>query len=141
MVTNEANPPTFATLNKANCASLTTFRKNGAAVATPVWFAEHGGIIYIDSLAHTGKVKRIRHTAHVTLAPCTFSGTVTGATMEGQARIVSDPREMEIAEAVLAHKYDPLRRLWYGFNALLRIIRRRAERPSVYIAVEPVYIA
>ncbi|HLI91857.1 MAG TPA: PPOX class F420-dependent oxidoreductase [Ktedonobacteraceae bacterium] len=141
MVASQAEPPTFATLNKAQCASLTTFRKNGAAVATPVWFAEHGGIIYIDSLAHTGKVKRIRHTARVTLAPCTFGGAITGPTMECRARIVSDPQEMKVAEAALAHKYFPIRWIYYSLSALWRAIRRKAEPLSVYIAVEPVSIA
>jgi PPOX class probable F420-dependent enzyme len=140
MVASEAGPPTFATLNKAQCVSLTTFRKNGAAVATPVWFAEHEGIIYIDSLARTGKVKRIRHTAHVTLAPCTFGGALTGPTIDGRARIVSDPQEMKVAEAALARKYDPIRRLYYGFNALWRAVRCKAALPSVYIAVEPASI-
>jgi hypothetical protein len=37
---------TFVALDKEQCMSLTTFRKSGEAVVTPVWFAESKGIIY-----------------------------------------------------------------------------------------------
>ena len=49
--------------------NLETFRKSGAAVATPVWFAEDLGVFYVYSLANAGKVKRIRNNPRVRLMP------------------------------------------------------------------------
>src|SRR5215831_15157748 len=95
----------FAPFLKEHYVSLTTFRKNGAAVATPVWFVESNGTIYIGTNATAGKVKRIRHSGHVTLAPCTAQGKVLGSRVEGQASIVSDQEEIVRVQAVLARKY------------------------------------
>jgi PPOX class probable F420-dependent enzyme len=61
--------PSFAPLLKENDVSLTTFRKNGVAVATPVGFVERHGTIYVRTSAATGKVKRIRNSGRVMLAP------------------------------------------------------------------------
>ena len=44
-----------------NYLNLETYRKSGVAVRTPVWFAEQGGILYLYTLADSGKVKRIRN--------------------------------------------------------------------------------
>lgn len=49
--------------------ALTTFRRNGAPVATPVWFAQEDQRLYIMTGADTGKVRRIRNNAQVEVAP------------------------------------------------------------------------
>lgn len=84
----------FAPLLKERYVSLTTFRKNGAAVATPVWFVERNGTLYIGTGATAGKVKRIRHSGRVTLAPCTARGQVLGPPVEGKASILGDQEEI-----------------------------------------------
>lgn len=67
---------------------VTTFRKNGAAVATPVWFGEAGGKIYVMSRPDSGKCKRLRNNPKVRVAPCTIRGKVTGPEFEGTGRIL-----------------------------------------------------
>ena len=62
---------TFPDLGKEQYIALTTFRKTGQAVTTPVIFAQSPGTIYVGTRADAGKLKRLRHTARVTLAPCT----------------------------------------------------------------------
>lgn len=131
----ESHP--FAVLANAQYINLTTFRKSSAAVATPVWFAERAGTLYLQTLASTGKVKRIRHTARVTVAPCTATGKVTGATLEGKARILRDPQEVALAENALAQKYGLIRRLYSGLMAALYIIRRKQRSEATYLAIEP----
>ena len=56
---------------------LTTFRKSGDAVSSPVWIAAlaDGGAGFTTDL-DVGKVKRIRHTPRVTLQPCSATGKV-----------------------------------------------------------------
>src|SRR5262245_56043948 len=98
------NPP--SQLAGQNYVSLETYRKNGSAVATPVWFAEaEPGVIYIYSEADAFKVKRIRNNPAVRIAPCTMRGKVTGQWVAARARIVDDPAEASRAQAILSRKY------------------------------------
>ncbi len=71
------------TLQGAKYISLTTYRRTGEGVATPVWFAQEADRLYIETGPKTGKVKRMRRTPRVTLAPCTFGGAVTGPALAG----------------------------------------------------------
>lgn len=68
--------------------SLKTFRKNGAGVATPVWFGEAGDKLYVMTRSDMGKTKRIRNNPQVRVAPCTIRGTVTGTEFAATARIL-----------------------------------------------------
>jgi len=131
---------TFNSLSSASYASLTTFRRNGTAVPTPMWFAiyEPTGIIYIETDATAGKVKRIRHTQRVTLAQCTASGKVTGEVIEGQARIVTDTEEIFVAKGALHRKYGLQRQAIYFVMHLIRTIQRTTDSKRCYIAIEPV---
>ncbi|MBV9258268.1 MAG: PPOX class F420-dependent oxidoreductase [Ktedonobacteraceae bacterium] len=132
-MTSQISP--FEPLLKENYASLTTFRKSGVGVATPTWFAESNGIIYIYTDADSGKVKRIRNSGRVTLATCTAIGKVTGEAIEGKARIVGDQQEIERAEAALMKKYGLQRRLLYLFRRVA-ISLRRGVYERVYLAIE-----
>ena len=77
-----------AELLKQTYVSLTTFRKNGIGVSTPVWFAEDGGNIYVMTRNDSGKYKRIRNNPQVRIAPCTVRGRVTGPEIPAHARIL-----------------------------------------------------
>jgi uncharacterized protein len=68
--------------------SLTTFRKNGAGVPTPLWFGEENGKLYVMTISNTGKVKRIRNNPKVTIAPCTIRGKVIGQEFAATARLL-----------------------------------------------------
>ena len=84
----EANP--FAAFEGQKYLSLETFRKNGEGVRTPIWFAaeKDGGaaVLYIYTIADTGKVKRIRNNPRVRIAPCDMRGNVTGGLGRGAGR-------------------------------------------------------
>ena len=126
---------TFPDLGKEQCIALTTFRKTGQAVTTPVMFAQSLGTIYVGTRADAGKLKRLRHTARVTLAPCTYSGKVTRAVIAGKARILTEPQECTAASTALAKKYGFMlpftRTAW-------RLLHRKAKVDEVYIAIEPI---
>jgi len=68
--------------------SLTTFRKSGVGVATPVWFGEQDGKLYVMTRGDMGKSKRIRNNPQVKVAPCTIRGRVTGPEFAVKARIL-----------------------------------------------------
>lgn len=84
--------------------SLTTFRKTGAGVPTPVWFGENDGKLYVMTRGTMGKTKRIRNNTKVQVAPCTMSGKVTGEQFPAAARILP-PEEHKMARAVINRKY------------------------------------
>lgn len=122
-------------LGREQCIALTTFRQSGQAVTTPVMFAERLGTIYVGMRADSGKLKRLSRNCRVTLAPCTYSGKVTGAVVAGNARILTEPLECTAASTALAKKYGfmlPLTR-----NAW-RLFHRKAKADEVYIAIEPI---
>jgi uncharacterized protein len=68
--------------------SLTTFRKNGAGIPTPVWFGEENNRLYVMTRSDMGKVKRIRNNPQVKVAPCTIRGKVTGPEFAATARLL-----------------------------------------------------
>ena len=92
-------------LATADYFNLATFRKNGNAVATPVWFAPQGNTFYVFSAGDAGKVKRIRASGRARVAACDVRGKLTGAWSDAQARLVNDPAEIEIAYRCLRRKY------------------------------------
>ena len=129
---------TFPDLGKEQCIALTTFRKTGQAVTTPVWFAECLGTIYVETHADAGKLKRLRHTARVTLAACTYSGKVAGAVSAGNARILTEPQECTAASTVLAKKYGVMLPLFHFVRNARCQLQRRARVEIAYIAIEPI---
>lgn len=84
--------------------SLTTFRKTGAGVATPVWFGEQDGKLYVMTRSDMGKAKRIRNNPRVRVAPCTIRGKVTGPDFAATARILAREEHARAREAI-NHKY------------------------------------
>ena len=84
--------------------SLTTFRKSGAGVATPVWFGEEGGKLYVMTRDDMGKSKRIRNNPQVKVAPCTIRGKVKGPEFAATARILP-PEEHARARQTINRKY------------------------------------
>jgi PPOX class probable F420-dependent enzyme len=84
--------------------SLTTFRKTGVGVATPVWFGEDNGKLYVMTRGTMGKTKRIRNNPKVQVAPCTMSGKVIGAQFPATARILP-PEEHQHARQTINRKY------------------------------------
>lgn len=68
--------------------SVTSLRRDGTPVATPVWVVAAEGHLYVWTGSQTGKAKRIRNNPSVMIAPCTRLGTVTGPAVPAQAAIV-----------------------------------------------------
>ena len=111
-------PPQLST---AKYVSLTTFKKDGTGVRTPIWFAESSGKLYFMTRNDMWKYKRIRNNPRVTVAPCTMRGTVTGPDFPGRARILP-AEEWRLGKAALRRKYW-LARLpfWSRRNEILEI--------------------
>ncbi len=116
--------------------SLTTFRRTGVPVSTPVWAAPDGDTLVVWTRADSGKVKRLRHTSRVTVAPCDVRGRTSGPAVEGLADFVADT-DREPAIAALRRAYglkftlgNATSRLWH------RLTRRSGDRHEI-IRIRP----
>jgi PPOX class probable F420-dependent enzyme len=90
---------------------LTTFRKDGRAVATPVWAVRDGDALAVWSVADAGKVKRIRRSGEVTVAACDFRGNPRGEAVAGHATLTGSARGDDRVRRLLARKYGLIGRL------------------------------
>ncbi|HXM62384.1 MAG TPA: PPOX class F420-dependent oxidoreductase [Terriglobales bacterium] len=84
--------------------SLTTLRKSGVAVPTPIWFGEEGDRLYVMTRSDSGKYKRIRNNPRVRIAPCTMRGKITGPEFDADARILP-PEDWPRARKTIETKY------------------------------------
>ncbi len=108
---------------------LTTFRRNGEAVPTTVWFAAENGTLYVITQTTTGKAKRIRNNERVLVAPCDRMGqAILGEEVEARAHELS-PVEHELARAALRGKYGA------QFDAFASLMPAHSQR--TYLAIEP----
>jgi len=81
---------------------LTTFRKDGRAVPTPVWFGlgDHPGELLAFSGEGAGKSKRLRHTSRVLVQGCTVRGKPLGPPAAAQAELVLGEQAWELRRRV-----------------------------------------
>jgi uncharacterized protein len=83
---------------------LSTYKRDGHAVATPVNLAVEGDRAYFRSYDKAWKTKRIRHNPVVEVAPCSVRGTPRGPSLTARARLL-DGAEAQHAAKVLGRKY------------------------------------
>lgn len=126
----------FAQFTGKKYLSLETYRRNGTAVRTPVWFAEgppaqDGAApkLYIYTIGNMGKVKRIRNNPRIKIAPCDMRGGIRGEWVEARAEIVTG-EEAAAGMRLLNQKYIPWKQL-LDFFAMFR------PRQRVVMTIRP----
>ena len=105
--------------------SVATFRKNGIAVYTPLWFGANGEKRFVMTRSDSGKYKRIRNNPQVRIAPCTIRGKLTGPEFEATARILP-AEDWPQARQTIEQKYWLTRMhfLWSKKNIYMEIVCR-----------------
>ncbi|MEU2548303.1 PPOX class F420-dependent oxidoreductase [Streptomyces roseolus] len=93
-------------LRRGRYLSLTTYRKDGTGVATPVWYAVDEERVYVWTRADSWKVKRLRKDPRVELAVCDLRGTIPEGAVRtaGTARLVTG-EELRRIRRLLSRKY------------------------------------
>ena len=105
--------------------SLTTFKRDGTPVSTPVWVvSDDGSRLLVWSGARTWKVRRIRREPRVLVAAASARGKERGPRFAGRARVVPDPG----IQSLLRRKYGWQKR---GLDLL-----NRAATPQSWATVE-----
>jgi PPOX class probable F420-dependent enzyme len=108
---------------------LTTFRRDGRAVPTAVWSARDGDSLFVWTVADSGKVKRIRNSGEVAVAPCNFRGAPSGASVPAQASVAAVADDKHI-RGLIGRKYGLIGRL-----SMLGSRLRRGSAGSVGIQI------
>ncbi|MFJ9599677.1 PPOX class F420-dependent oxidoreductase [Streptomyces althioticus] len=98
---------------------LTSYRKNGTPVATPVWVVRDGDALGVWTAADSWKVKRIRARGDVLVGPCDMRGNPTGDQV---------PAAAEICDAATTARYRQLIARKYGLMGRLTLLGSRLRR-------------
>jgi PPOX class probable F420-dependent enzyme len=109
--------------------NLQTFKRDGTAVATPLWFAESGSELVFYTTATSGKVKRLRNNPRVRVAVSDVRGNLKGEWMEGEARRL-DEAEAAQANRLITQKYGLIKRAMDFFSKF-----RKSPRAAFAIRV------
>ena|SRR2546427_1564536 len=96
--------PAFSQFTGARYLVIESYKKDGTAVKTPVWFVANNGTLYVRTDNDTGKVKRIRRNSQIRVAPCNARGTPKSSWVDANAE-VADGAEAEEAYLLLKKKY------------------------------------
>lgn len=126
-------PLDLAELARSTFVLLTTYRRDGEAVPTPVWIADDGERLLVTTGAASGKVKRLAHTSRVTLTPCDMRGKVKrGAASVEAVAVVDDSAETrEALDAATLAKYGVQYRIARSRE------RKAGAQESVALVISP----
>jgi PPOX class probable F420-dependent enzyme len=113
-------------LDDARYVSLLSYKRDGAAVPTPVWAAPLEGKLVIFTAGDSYKVKRIRRNPKVRVARCDVRGGLQGAWLDGTCAIVEDGARKERILDALKNKYGWQMRMLDFFSTLSGRAKRRA---------------
>jgi PPOX class probable F420-dependent enzyme len=113
---------------------LTTIKRDGTPLPTAVWVARDDDSLYVVTPLETGKVKRLRHTERVLLAPCDMRGRPTGPEIEGTARLL-DAEGTTKARRLIDAKYGLMSKVMGFLDVAVRNRGKPTERIGVEISV------
>jgi PPOX class probable F420-dependent enzyme len=108
-------------LGQSQYLLLTTFRKDGTPVPTPVWVAPGptDDLIYAWSNKDSGKVKRIRRSGDVEVGPCDLRGNPKGESVKARARLLDDDASDDVRSRIVKK---------YGFMGWLTMTGSKIRR-------------
>jgi PPOX class probable F420-dependent enzyme len=106
--------------------SLTTFKKDGTAVATPMWVGRDGDHLFFWTPADSWKAKRARNNPRVLLVPCSRGGKVRDGAqqVEGTAEVITDQATVQRLAGEIRRKYG------FEFTIVTFIERLLARGPK-----------
>lgn len=127
--------PTLHNLGSERFVLLTTYRRNGEPVATPVWVLPDAGAAIVTTPEGAGKLKRLRQDPRVTVQPCDRRGNVDAGApvVEGRAEIITDSAASEAVNRRLARKYG----IEFHIFMAIEWVVRRGNSNRVVVRITP----
>jgi uncharacterized protein len=124
-------------LADARFVSLTTFRRSGSAVSTPVWVGRDGAALVVLTPSGSGKVTRLRADPRVEIRPCGRFGRVADGVrpLVGTAELREDSPTVERARAIIRRTYPVESRLVLGIERLVERLRGRPRRERLALHI------
>jgi PPOX class probable F420-dependent enzyme len=119
--------------------SVTSFKRDGTGVATPVWFVSDGRRLFAFTDLHSAKVRRIRRNPHVLVASCRADGKLRGEPVPARAEVLTATADLERVQRLLLDRYEVSYRfvmLAYRLGRRLRGRRSIADGAALAITVE-----
>jgi PPOX class probable F420-dependent enzyme len=119
--------------------SLTTYRRDGTPVSTPVWFVEDDGRLVVITAADSYKVKRLRRNPAAMVAPCNARGVLEGDAVPAEVEFLPDEEHGRV-DVLMAGKYRVDRILVLPVYRLVMKLRGKSVGVSgnaAYLAITP----
>ena len=111
----------LATLFPGRYISLTSFKRDGAPVSTPLWFVQDGARLLAITDRDSAKVRRLRHNPHALVAASRGDGKLRGASLAARVEIRTGEVDLEHAARLLRSRYG----LTYAATMLAYRLMRR----------------
>ena len=132
-------PPNLRALFRGRYLSVTSFKRDGAGVATPVWFVSDDARLFALTDLHSPKVRRIRRNPRVLVAPCRVDGKLRGEPVSAHAEVLTGEAELEHVQKLLLARYKLSYRVVMLFHRLGRRLRSQrsvADGAALAITVD-----
>jgi PPOX class probable F420-dependent enzyme len=108
--------------------SVTSFKRDGTGVATPVWFVSDGRRLFALTELHSAKIRRMRRNPRVLVASCRADGKLRREPVPARVEVLTATPELERVHELLIVRY----KLSYRLVMLIyRLGRRLRGRRSV----------
>jgi uncharacterized protein len=118
--------------------SVTSFKRDGTGVATPMWFVSDGTRLFALTDLHSAKIRRIRRNPRVVVASCRADGRLRGEPVPACAEVLTATADLERVRKLLIERYKIAYRLvmlGYRLGRRLRGKRGLAEGAALAISV------
>ena len=136
--THHSVDTSLASISPGKYVSLTSFKRDGTGIATPVWFVTDEGRLLVLTGLESLKVKRIRRNPEVTVAPCSASGRVRGEPVPARAELLPEG-ELHRVEQLMNRKYRIDRLLILPiYRAAQRLRGARGAPGDAVLAITPI---
>ena len=123
-----------AEIEQAEFIRLTTFRRSGIAVPTPVWFVPDGNALLVTTMDTTGKAKRLRHTSRVTVCVSDRRGGTKGPEIKATADLLTGADAVDVRKRV-TRRYGFQGRVLLTIAHVVSSVRNRTPRHPVGIRI------
>jgi PPOX class probable F420-dependent enzyme len=134
----ERPAPDLEALFPGRYLSVTSFKRDGTGVATPVWFVSDGSRLFAFTDLHSAKVRRIRHNPRVLVASCRVDGKLRGEPVEASAELLTAEADLERVQKLLLARYERSYRVVMLFYRLGRRLRgKQSVADGAALAITP----
>jgi uncharacterized protein len=119
--------------------SITSFKRDGTGVATPVWFVSDGARLFAFTDLHSAKIRRIHHNPRVLVASCWVNGKLRREPVAARAEVLTAPADLERVQKLLLARYKIAYRVVMQFYRLGRRLRGKqsvADGAALAITIE-----